>query len=295
MLTQLSNEMADAVAAAAPSVVQVHGRRRPVSGLAYGNDVVVTTMGAIGRDDGLKVRRADGNAFDAELAGWDPATGLAVLKVPGLDVPVTRLSDVPARVGNIALAIARSWSNAVTATAGIVSVIGGPLPTGRRRSIDEVIRTTAPMHDGFSGGAFIDTAGDLLGVTTALSIRGLKVVIPAGIAWRTAGAVLEHGGVKRGYLGIAGQPVALPSHQQQAGTGDRALLVVSVTEGSPAGTAGMLVGDVLCAIDGHAIGSPEDLLDQLTGNLVGKTAVLRVVRGGSVKDLTVTVGERPER
>ncbi len=295
MLTQLSSEMADAVAAAAPSVVQVHGRRRPASGLAYGNNVVVTTMGAIGRDDRLKVRRGDGSAFDAELAGWDPATGLAVLKVPSLDVPAVRLSDSPARVGHIALAIARSWSNAITASAGIVSVIGGPLPTGRRRSIDEVIRTTAPMHDGFSGGAFIDTTGALLGVTTALSIRGLNVVIPAGIAWRTAGALLEHGRLKRGYLGLAGQPVALPEHQQQAGTGDHALLVVAVTDGSPAGTAGMLVGDLLCAIDGHPIGSPEDLLDQLTGNLVGKAAVLRVVRGGSVKDLDVTVGERPER
>jgi len=295
MLTQLSSEMADAVAAAAPSVVQVHGRRRPASGLAYGNNVVVTTMGAIGRDDGLKVRRGDGNAFDAELAGWDPSTGLAVLKVPGVDVPAVRLSEVPARVGHIALAIARSWSNAITASAGIVSVIGGPLPTGRRRSIDEVIRTTAPMHDGFSGGAFIDTTGALLGMTTALSIRGLNVVIPAGIAWRTAGALLEHGRLKRGYLGLAGQPVALPGHQQHAGTGDRALLVVAVTDGSPAATAGMLVGDLLCAIDGHTIGSPEDLLDQLTGNLIGKTAVLRVVRGGSVNDLTVTVGERPER
>ena len=152
------------------------------------------------------------------------------------------------------------------------------------------------MHDGFSGGAFVDTTGALLGVTTALSIRGLGVVIPASIAWRTAGAVLEHGRLKRGYLGLAGQPVALPGHQQQAGThGDRALLVVGVTDGSPAAAAGMLVGDLLCTIDDHPIASPEDLLDQLTGNIIGKAAVLRVIRGGSVRDLTVTVGERPER
>jgi len=89
-----------------------------------------------------------------------------------------RAVDVRARVGHLALAVARSWSNVVTASAGIVSVIGGPLPTGRRRAIDQVIRTTAPMHDGFAGGAFLDTSGGLIGIATAAAIRGLGVVIP---------------------------------------------------------------------------------------------------------------------
>src|SRR5262245_56728571 len=89
-LAALSNAMADAVAAAAPSVVQVHGRRRPASGLAYAADVVVTTMRALGRDDGLTVRRGDDTAYAAELAGWDPTTTLAVLRVTGLDAPPAR-------------------------------------------------------------------------------------------------------------------------------------------------------------------------------------------------------------
>ena len=95
-----------------------------------------------------------------------------------------------------------------------MSVIGGPLPTGRRRAIDQVIRTTAPMHDGFAGGAFLDTSGGLLGIATAAAIRGLGVVIPASIAWKTAATLLEHGSLKRGYLGLAGQPVALPESQR---------------------------------------------------------------------------------
>ncbi len=295
MLTELSNEMADAVAAAAPSVVQVRGHRRPASGLVYADAVVVTTMRAIGREDGLGVRRHDGALFEAELAGWDPASGLAVLKVPGLGAPPIRVSTTPARVGHLALALARSWSNAVTASAGVVSVIGGPLPTGRRRSIDEVIRTTAPMHDGFTGGAFVDTTGALLGVTTAMSIRGLSVVIPAAIAWRTAATVLEHGRLKRGYLGIVGQPVAVPAHQQAGGAVDQALLIVGVTDGSPAAAAGVLVGDVVLALDGHAVASPEELLDLLRGERVGKPAALRVLRGGTATEVTVTVGERPVR
>ena len=293
MLTQLSNQIADAVAAAAPSVVQVQGRRRPVSGLVYAEGVVVTTMRAIGREDGLRVRQHDGRVCDAELAGWDPTTQLAVLRVTGLDAPAVKVASEPARVGHLALAVARSWSNAVTASAGVVSVIGGPLPTGRRRAIDQVIRTTAPMHDGFSGGAFIDTTGGLIGVSTAAAIRGLAVVIPASIAWKAVADVLEHGRSKRGYLGIVGQPAALPEHQPNARGRTAALLVVNVAEGSPAARGGVIVGDIVLALDDHAVESPEDLLDLLVGDRVGHAATLRVLRGGAIADVAVTIGERP--
>jgi S1-C subfamily serine protease len=198
-------------------------------------------------------------------------------------------------VGQIAIAVARSWSNAVTASTGIVSVIGGPLPTGRRRAIDQIIRTTAPMHDGFAGGAFLDTSGALLGISTAAAIRGLGVVIPAAIAWKTAATVLEHGSLKRGYLGIAGQPVVLPEPQRGALNREDGLLVVAVTSGSPAAAAGLLVGDVVLEFDGRAVHSPEDLLDLLLGDRVGRAVSLRVVRGPAALDLAVTVGERPTR
>ena len=293
LLSTFSNQLADAVAAASRSVVQVQGRRRPASGLVYADNVVLTTVRTLGREDGLHVRRDDGRTLDAELAGWDPTTSLAVLRVPGLESAPLAPSAVAPRVGHLALAVARSWTNVVTASAGIVSVIGGPLPTGRRRSIDQVIRTTAPMHDGFAGGAFLDTDGGLIGVATAASIRGLGVVIPAAIAWKTAATVLEHGSLKRGYLGLAGQPAALPESQQGANGREQALLVVGVTAGSPAAAAGILVGDVLLEFDGHHVDAPEDLLDLLLGDRVGKPVALTILRGGAVKELTVTVGERP--
>jgi len=293
LISTFSTQLADAVAAASPSVVQVQGRRRPASGLVYADGVVLTTVRALGREDGLHVRRDDGQTFDAQLAGWDPTTSLAVLRVAGLGVVSIAPSGSSARVGHLALAVARSWSNAVTASAGIVSVIGGPLPTGRRRAIDQVIRTTAPMHDGFAGGAFLGTDGGLVGIATAAAIRGLGVVIPAGIAWKTAATILEHGQLKRGYLGIAGQPVTLPDNQKGADGRDEALLVVGVTPGSPAASAGILVGDVLLDFDGQPVESPEDLLDLLVGDRVGRQVTLRALRGGAVTDLKVTVGERP--
>jgi S1-C subfamily serine protease len=295
LLTTFSNQLADAVAAAAPSVVQVQGRRRPASGLVYADNVVLTTVRSLGRGDGLHVRRDDGRTLDAELAGWDPTTSLAVLRVAGLETrPIAPATSPAARVGHLALAVARSWSNAVTASAGIVSVIGGPLRTGHRRAIDQVIRTTAPMHDGFAGGAFLDTSGALVGITTGTAIRGTVVVIPASIAWKTAATVLEHGSLKRGFLGLAGQPVALPETQQGAGGREQALLVVAVTSASPAAAAGVLVGDVLLEFDGHAVESPEELLDLLLGDRVGRAVPLKVLRGGSVTELIVTVGERPK-
>lgn len=294
MLNELSTQMADAVSSAAPSVVQVQGRRRPASGVVYGDEVVVTMMHALGREDGLRVRRHDGQTFDAELAGWDPTTRLAVLRVPLLGTPAFRPAGSEARVGYLALALARSWSNLITASAGIVSVIGGPLPTGRRRSIDQVIRTTAPMHGGFAGGAFVDTAGALVGITTAVAIRGLGVVIPSNIVWKTAASILEHGRLRRGYLGIAGQAVALPENQRGPDGKSEALLVVAVTSGSPASEGGVLVGDLILALDGKPVASPEDLMDLLFGVPIGQPSALQVLRGAARLELKVTIGARPQ-
>jgi S1-C subfamily serine protease len=293
MITELSNELADAVAAAAPSVVQVVGRRRPASGLVYADDAVLTTMSAIRREDGLQVRRDDGRTFDAELLGWDPATGLAVLRVAGLGAVPMAPSAAAVRVGHIGLAVARSWSNAITASAGIVAIIGGPLHTSARRTIDQIFRTTAPMHDGFAGGAFLDASGALIGVATAASIRGLGVIIPAAIAWKAAASVLEHGRIKHGYLGVAGQPVTLPEHQRGGTDRERGVLTFAVTPDGPAAQAGLLVGDVLLAIDDTPIESPEELMDMLMATGAGHRARLQVLRGGAATELTVNIGERP--
>jgi serine protease DegQ len=290
-LLSWSNQLADLVDAVSASVVQVQARRRPASGVVYATDIVLTTARALGREDGIRVRTGDGRNVDAELGGWDPATGLVVLRANGLGAPVIRPSTTAVRVGHIGLAVARSWSNAITASAGLVSVIGGPHPTWGGRRIDRIIRTTAPMHDGFAGGAFIDAEGGLAGIATASAIRGLGVIIPADIAWKTAATLVEHGTLKRGYLGIAGQSVAVSNKDAQGDT-RRALLIVGVSDDSPAAAAGLVIGDVVLAFDGHDIGSAVDLLELLQGDRVGRAVPLKILRGGSPLDLTVTVGEK---
>jgi S1-C subfamily serine protease len=173
-----------------------------------------------------------------------------------------------------------------------VSVIGGPLRTGPRREIARVIRTSAPMHDGFAGGALVGADGVLLGIATSAAIRGLGVVIPADIAWAAAAEILKRGHLKRGYLGIVAQPVSIPEKQRVAGAGAEGLLVVAIKDGSPAAQAGLLVGDVLVSLDGVVLASPEDLLDLLVGDRVGRPVALTVMRGGARVEVNVTVAER---
>jgi S1-C subfamily serine protease len=291
MLTQLSNDIAEIVKAVAPSVVQVQAERRPATGLVYAKDVILTTARVVGSSEHLQIRRADGETVAAEVAGVDPATRIAVLKAPGLDGRALAPGALP-QVGHIGIAVARSWSNVVTASAGLVSIIGGPLPTGRRRSIEQVIRTSAPMHEGFAGGAFLGADGTLLGVATAVSIRGLGVVIPASIAWAAAEELVRRGVQKRGYVGIAAQPVRVSERQRLAAGTDEALLIVAVKDETPAAEAGLLVGDVLLSLDGHTLTSSDDLLDLLVGDRVGKAVSFRVMRGGLPQDVVVTVRER---
>lgn len=289
-LALLSNELADLSAATAPSVVQVLGARRPASGVIHGADTIITTARALGREDGLRVRVNDADAIDAELAGWDPATGLAVLRTTTkLAIAAPKIAESEPRVGQIVLALARSWSNALTASAGNVAVVGGPLRTGRRREISRVIRVTAPMHDGFAGGGLFDSAGVLIGITTAAVIRGFGVAIPASIAWATAQQALT-AGTSRGFVGVAVQPVKLAAAQQGQ---ERGLLVVGVTPGSPAESAGLIVGDVLLQFGDKATESAEDLLDRLTGTLIGQKIQLRTLHGGVPRDVEVAVARRP--
>jgi S1-C subfamily serine protease len=291
MLTNFSNALADIVVATSPSVVQVRAGGRAASGVVYQANLILTTGRVVGRDEHPEVRTSDGRVVPSEIAGWDPASRLVLLKAPDVDAPALTSGPLP-RVGSVALAIGRSLSNNVTASAGIVSIIGGPLRTGHRRQLEQVIRISAPLHDGFAGGAVIGADGQLIGVATAAAIRGLAVVIPAGIAWESAGAMLERGVTRRGYLGIAAQPVRVPERQRSTRAGAEALLVVGVTDASPAADAGLLVGDLLLALDDVALTSPEELIDLLVGERVGRALNLRVQRGGADLDVSVTPKER---
>ncbi len=261
-----------------------------MSGVVHGADTIITTARAIGREDGLRVRLPDGDdALEADLAGWDPATAVAVLRTrSAIDVPPPSAAASEPRTGELVVAIARSWSNAVTASAGIVAAVGGPLRTGRRQQIARVFRVTAPVHDGFAGGGIFDVSGHLTGIATASAIRGFAVGIPASIALEAATRVLTEGTPRRGFVGLAVQPVQL-SASQQKGSRQRALLIMGVTPSSPAEAAGLIVGDVLLDFDNQPTASADDLLDLLTDRRVDREVVARVLRGGVELDVKIRV------
>ncbi|MCA1652411.1 MAG: S1C family serine protease, partial [Acidobacteria bacterium] len=164
------------------------------------------------------------------------------------------------------------------------------LRTDRRRQIARVFRVNASMHEGFAGGGMFDVSGRLTGIATAAVIRGFGA-IPASIAWASVEQVLTAGTPRRGFVGLAVHSVELPERQRPDGR-ERALLVVAVTSASPADTAGVMVGDVLLDVDGHATEVPDDLLDLLTDRRVGQQVTARILRGGAVREVPLTVAER---
>ncbi len=291
-LITLSNGLADAVDRAAKSIVTVHARRRPISGVAHSSDLILTIDHVLEGEDTATVTTHDGRKLEAQVVGRDPGTDLALLRVKDGNLEPATVATDAARVGQFALLVARLDSAdgaGVMASHGIVSQVGGPLRMGRGVSLEQFIRTDAVPYPGFSGGAMVDAAGAVLGVTNAGLARGLGLAIPAELAWKV-GAALVSGGVKRGWLGIGSQPVKLPEGAKQA----VGLLIVSVEPGSPA-ASGLMLGDVLLGFDGHAISDTDELQALLIGDRVGKAVPVDVIRGGKPETVQITIGERPVR
>jgi S1-C subfamily serine protease len=296
-LSQLSEALAAAVELAGRSVVRVEARRRyPASGMVWSADgVIVTAHHAIEQDDSIEVGLPDGRAVQAQLVGRDPSTDLAVLRVQmaGL-TPLAQAPAEGARVGHLALALGRPGKG-VRATMGIISALGDSWVTPAGGRVDRYIQGDVAMYPGFSGGPLVDAEGRLLGLNTSGLSRGsTATTIPAGTIQRVVGTLLAHGKVRRGYLGIGSQPVRLqPALAQQLGGQETGLLVISVASDSPADKAGLLVGDAVVGFAGQPVRFIDDLLTALTGAEVGSRTTVRIIRGGQLQEVAVTVGEHP--
>jgi serine protease DegQ len=293
-LTALSDGMADAVENVAASVVRVNGRRRRSgSGVVIAQNTVLTASHVLEREEDLSVETADGRTLSARFAGRDHSSDLAVLNVEGLDIDPATPAEGEARVGQISLAVgSHSRGEGPRATLGVVSAVGGPVRSRRGPRLERYIQTDATPYPGFSGGALIDARGNVLGILVSGWGRGAAFAIPADIAWRTAGTLSERGSVKRGYLGILSQPVRLPDGQSLGLTQRGGLLVVGVEDGSPAGRGGLIVGDILATLDGQPVEDTDDLLVLLAGDRVGSPVPVKLVRGGELTEVEITVGER---
>jgi S1-C subfamily serine protease len=293
-LTDFSNGLTAAVEKAGASTILVDARKRyPASGIAYAEDLILTADHVVTREDDIKVMLPDGKSLAATVAGRDPGSDLAVLRLAEKALTAAKTSD-DVKVGQLVLALGRPNSEGMQASWGIVTSIHGPTRTFRGGMLDEFIQTGTTPYPGFSGGPLINTEGEVLGLNTSGLTRGSSLTIPVKVAWRVADALAKHGSVKRGYLGVRTQPVEIPEAARQAlkREQEHGLLVLWLEEGGPAATGGLFVGDILVAVSGQAVGDPDDLFSALTSETVGKSIPVEVLRGGRPETVHVTVGER---
>ncbi len=291
----LSNAMADAVAHAGASTVLVNARQRmPASGVAYAADLVLTADHVVEQEDSIKVLLADGTELSAKLLGRDPTSDLAVLRLERPIAIAAEPADKDARVGQMVLALGRPGPEGIEASLGVVSATGGPVRTRRGGLLERYLRTDTIPYPGFSGGPLIDASGRVLGINTSGIAPGTALTIPTSLAWQVAEALVKHGRLRRGFLGVRSQPVELSSQIQTALGREQAigLLMVGIEKDSPAAAGGMIVGDILVGLNGQIINDPDELVSRLTGNLVGSPTPVEIVRGGQPVQLTIVIGER---
>jgi S1-C subfamily serine protease len=295
ILVELSDALADAAEKAGKATVLVNARRRmPASGIAYAADLILTADHVLEREEDIKVVLADGTEVPAKVAGRDPGSDLAVLKLERAAATAAEATKSPARLGQIALVLGRPSPNGIEASLGTVSAIGGPIRTGRGGMLERYIRTDGISYPGFSGGPLVAADGTVLGVNTSGLANGAAVTIPADIAWQIAETLIQHGRIKRGYLGIRSQTVEIPEVSQKALQREQAtgLLVVGVENGSPAARGGLIVGDILVAVAGAPVLHHDELFARLNGEVAGKPTPVEILRGGQPQTLNVQVGER---
>lgn len=293
-LTTLSDALAGVVEAAGPSVVRVAGGRRPSSGVVWSADgVVLAAEHLLRRDEDITVTLADGRELPAALAGRDPSTGLAVLRAQATGLPVLNWREADGlRVGQLAVAVGRP-GRTVRARLGILSAVGQGWQAGGGSRIEYYIESDIEPAFGISGGPMLDAAGQVIGVNTAGLRRGLVLTIPTATVRRIVDTLLTHGRIRRGYLGVAAQPVPVPQALAQSVSQRAGLLVHAVEPGSPAERAGLLIGDLILSIGGRPVHRPGQLMDLLTEERIGATEKLQVVRAGQIREVQVTIGDRP--
>ncbi|MDX2138970.1 MAG: trypsin-like peptidase domain-containing protein [Chloroflexota bacterium] len=294
VLKSLSDDLAAAVATAGHSIVRIEGRRRsPASGIVWSADgMIVTAHHVVERDDNLKVGLPDGSTVSATLVGRDPSTDIALLRVQASGLtPATWINGADAKVGHLVMAVGRPGTQA-QATLGIISAIDEGWRTPMGGMIDAYVQTDVVMYPGFSGGPLVGANGAFVGMNSSALMRGVSVTIPAATLTRVAGTLMAHGRVKRGYLGVSAQPVRLPAALAGSLNQETGLLLASVEAGSPAEQAGLMLGDTLISLAGHPVHQMDDLMAVLSGDRVGTSVPARIVRGGQVHEIAVTIGER---
>jgi S1-C subfamily serine protease len=298
-LQALSHNLADTVEKAGSAIVAINARTRmPASGIHWHQGIIITSDENLRRSEEISITLADRSTVPVTLLGRDASTDVAVFRIQNADLPVATIGDATSlKVGHLVLALARGSEGDLRAAMGAVSVITGAWRSMSGGNIDQFIRPDLTIYPGFAGGALVDTTGAVVGMNTT-GRRGIALTIPATTINRVVNQLVDKGRITRGYLGLGMQPVRLPetlTHSLKLSSAG-GVIVVNVEPKGPADKAGVLLGDVLVTVDGTTVTDTNDVQALLASSeMVGKTIPVKLIRGGTLLEVPVTIGEKPVR
>jgi len=294
LLQSFSNAVTELADRVSPSVVNVNAGRRGGTGIVWSADgLVVTASHVVGHSAAPMVTVGDGKEVEAKVLGRDPYTDVALLKIDVMGLTPIKIGNADGiKVGQFVLALANAFGRKASATSGII--------TSHRRSmrgfwgvmIDDAVVSDAKLNPGYSGGPLVDASGNLLGMNVAY-FSGRGVAISVDSLKETIGKISKDGRVKKGFLGVVVEPVELPEELAKAPDvgQEEGLLVRSVEIGSPAKDAGVAMGDVILRLGDTQATDEYELHKALSGEVVGRSMALRVLRAEKVTDLKITPRE----
>jgi S1-C subfamily serine protease len=257
--------------------------------------VIVTAYHTVQREEEISVFLPDGKRVPAQLAGSDPGTDLAVLKVESTETQLPQFGDpTQLKLANLVIALGRTRAGNLVASSGIIGGIGGETRTWRGGRIDQSIRLDLNLYPGFSGGPLVSVEGKVLGVNTSGLGRGRAMTIPVVTVNRTVDELLKKGYIARPYLGVAMQPVRIPESERGKLKSSPAggLIVLHVESGSPADTAGIVLGDVIVELQGRPALEMRNIRGVLANSNIGDTVGVTILRAKEPKELAIKLAER---
>jgi len=284
-LQDVSDALVSAVAQTAPSMVAVHAGRSRATGFVWRSGLIVTAEEALADESEVRVTVPGGEVLAADLAGRDPTTDIALLRIPRPDLTPATLVPPATRIGEIVLVVG-ARDGAPTAALGIVARAAGPWRSLRGGEIDARVELDIRMQQGSEGGLAIDAAGRPFGMAVSGPRRSV-LVIPFATIERVAGTLERSGRVSRGYIGLGLQHVEI---QEGGGPG---VMVMSVDPKGPGALAGIYQGDVVVTWDGQPVRGVSSLRRSLGPDSVGRTVRLGLRRAGRPVEVSLMIADRP--
>jgi S1-C subfamily serine protease len=295
-LIELSNALAEATDRVAASVVAIHTEARgSSSGVLWRDGIIVTAEHALRRDEEIQATLPNGRVVSAALAGRDPSTDLAILKcTETVGTSADRGNAASIKPGSLTLVVGRTRASGPVAALGVVSLVVSERQTWSGSSLSPYIRLDVGLQPTAVGGAVVDAHGKVLGIASPRFARFGAIAIPSSTVDRVAETLLKKGRIPHGYLGVALQPVRLPDQLRQslAHKERTAAIILEVEADGPAHKAGIVIGDILVSLAGQPISRPESVQPHLQAENIGKSLSAKIVRGGAVRDVSISVGER---